>query len=62
VFVEPLDRNLGVQTEEVVAVEAAVGALDPVQALLGDRDRVIDVLNVLRSKQTPSHPSPAFYS
>jgi hypothetical protein len=51
-----------VQTEEVVAVEAAVGALDPVQALLGDRDRVIDVLNVLRSKQTPSHPSPAFYS
>jgi hypothetical protein len=49
VFVEPLDRNFWVDTEEVVAIEAAIGSLDPVQAFLGDRDGVVDVLDVLRT-------------
>jgi hypothetical protein len=38
VRVEPFDWDLGVHAEEVVAVEAALGALDPVQALCGNRD------------------------
>jgi len=32
--------------EEVVTVEAPVGALDPVEALLLDGDGVVDVLDV----------------
>ena len=50
VFVEPLDRKFRVSTEEVVAVEATVGALHPVKALLCDWDGVVDVLNVLGSR------------
>jgi hypothetical protein len=50
VFVEPLDRNFWVHAEEVVAVEAVVGALDLVQVLLGDGDRVVDVLHVLGTR------------
>ena len=40
-FVEPLDRDFGGRTEGVVAVEAAVGALDPVQALLRETRGVL---------------------
>jgi hypothetical protein len=49
VLVEPFNGQFRVNAEEVVTLEAFVGALDPVQTLLLDRDGVVDVLHVLRS-------------
>jgi hypothetical protein len=41
VLVEPVDRDLGVDAEVVVSIEAAGGALDPVQLFVLDGQGVI---------------------
>jgi hypothetical protein len=43
---EPVDRDLGVDAEVVVAIEAAIGALDPVQLSVLDGKGRVDRLDV----------------